>query len=141
MPVTHSYHSGASTEEHENPRLKTTSEVAYFLRVSVRTLQRLMRTSPEHIEPIPWVHIGKSVRWEAKSVLPWLKALERWQASVEEAKAAGKSVGQTIAARNVRGLALREKQQKRSKEKSNAGRLLVENGDLKQLVRQLNSQG
>ena len=53
------------------PRLLTSSEVANILAVSERTLWKLTKSGD-----IPCVHIGRSVRYDARSLDQWIRARE-----------------------------------------------------------------
>lgn len=57
-----------SAESRELPRLLTLAEVAEVLRVSPKTVQRLLKRG------LPCIRFGRSVRFEPKAVSRWLDA-------------------------------------------------------------------
>ncbi len=62
----------------------THAETSHHLRVDARTLVKMMRQTPEHIER-PWVNYGTPrrpfYRWRAEGVDPWWVAVNGWRTS------------------------------------------------------------
>lgn len=57
-----------ASRDHALPRLLTLSEVAEILRVSPKTVRRLLGSG------FPCVRVGRSVRFEPQAVVRWLTA-------------------------------------------------------------------
>ena len=71
----------------------TKQDVADYLGVSLRSLERMMADTPDHISK-PWAKVGRTVRWHADQVAKWFKELSSWQALRNEERS-GWSAGGT----------------------------------------------
>lgn len=73
----------------------TKAEVATSLHVSLRTVERMMSDTPDHIRK-PWAKVGRTVRWEPAPdrITRWVEELAAWQAS-RNADQSGSSDGGT----------------------------------------------
>jgi predicted DNA-binding transcriptional regulator AlpA len=114
----------------------TTAQVARRLSLGERTLLNLRASTPTGI-PVPWVKVGRSVRWKADEIDAWMKEIDQWRASTGAGKS-GESAGGRRTGRNGSGRARPRRQPAHSSVRLKTQSQSGETGTLVDMVKRLN---
>ena len=125
------------TERRGTPGWLTTDEAARRLSLGKRTLQRLMASTPPGAT-VPFVKIGRAVRWKEDELDEWMMEMDEWQASTGGGRSGG-SAGGGSTGRSVSGRARPGRRPGASRSRSKRQSPTDETGSLVSFVKRLQS--